>query len=196
MKKTRAKRKTTTRSETISIRLSQRLRYLARVAAQSQHRPISSFIEWSVEQALALEKIGSDGRTIKDYANFLWDVNEPDRFIKLAINFEELLNDEEQVIWKLIKENLFFWFLKTETSEADLRIPESDHPRAYLPRDGLFENGIPDLKKIREYWPMLQDIARGQKPARDLPTPDAARACAQAQSVPAPKVEKRTPRKD
>ena len=193
MKKSRAKRETTLRSETISVRLDPKLRYLAKVAAQKQRRPISSFVEWAVEKSLAFVEIGPDGKTIADHANFLWDVDEPDRLTKLAFNFEELLNHEEQLVWKLIKDNRFFWLFGKDTSATRMKIPEAP---GFLSAIGLPERGLPDSKKIREYWPLLLAVARGQEPPSALPKPDAPPSSAQTPSAPAPKAEKRQPRKD
>lgn len=188
MKKSRAKRETTLRSETISVRLDPKLRYLAKVAAQKQRRPISSFVEWAVEKSLAFVEIGPDGKTIADHANFLWDVDEPDRLIKLAFHFEELLNHEEQLVWKLIKDNDFFWLYGKDTSATSVKIPETS---------GLLRGkGLPNVIRIREYWPLLLAVARGQEPPSALPTPDAPPSNAQTPSAPAPKAEKRQPRKD
>ena len=42
--------------------------------------------------------------TLKDVANALWDVDETDRFVKLALHYPDLLGHEEQRLWKLIRE--------------------------------------------------------------------------------------------
>lgn len=193
MNKSRAKRDTTLRSETISVRLDPKLRYLAKVAAQKQRRPISSFVEWAVEKSLAFVEIGPDGKTIADHANYLWDVDEADRLTKLAFNFEELLNHEEQLVWKLIKDNDFFWLFGKDISATSMKLPKAP---GMLNAIGWPERGLPDRKKIREYWPLLLAVARGQKPLSALPSPDTPPNVALAPSTPAPNPEKRPPRKD
>jgi len=87
------------RSEIVTVRLDPKLRYLAELAARKQRRTLSSFIEWAIEQSLAEVKL-TERSTIADEAPALWDVDECDRFIKLALHDEGLLNYREQVLWK------------------------------------------------------------------------------------------------
>ncbi|WP_133250825.1 hypothetical protein [Janthinobacterium sp. 78] len=94
------------RSETVTVRLDPRLRYLAEVAARAQRRTLSSFIEWSIEMALNTQVLNVDGaRTVADEAENLWDVNALDRFAKLARRHPHLLTHEEQVRWKEFEES-------------------------------------------------------------------------------------------
>jgi len=95
------------RSETVTVRLDPKLRYLATLAARKQRRTLSSFIEWAVEEALKRVQIveAPDPKTVIDEGENLWDVDEPDRFVKLAQHFPELLTFEEQSLWKSIRED-------------------------------------------------------------------------------------------
>ncbi|MBK7898409.1 MAG: hypothetical protein IPJ99_03395 [Betaproteobacteria bacterium] len=98
------------RSETVTVRLDPKLRYLAELAARKQRRTVSSFIEWAVEESLShvnLREESGDSRddyqraiSIAGMADGLWDIDEADRLAKLALQFPELLNHEEQVLWK------------------------------------------------------------------------------------------------
>ena len=103
------------RSETVTVRLDPKLRYLAELAALKQRRTVSSFIEWAIEDTLSREYIqesayGRDqGTTFSDAASNLWDVDDADRFAKLALSYPDLLTHEEQKRWKLIRENGFLW---------------------------------------------------------------------------------------
>ena len=159
MKKTRAKRDTTLRTETLSIRLSPRLRYLARIAAQKQLRPISSFIEWAVEHALASVVIGKAGETLADHSTHLWDVDERDRFVSLAMSFPELLNDVEQIVWKMLKiHRARYW-----------RFPSGDKNQLILEiGNDLRTHGWINMEALREDWPLLLAIARGEQPESAL----------------------------
>jgi len=47
--------------------------------------------------------------TLADEAVSLWDVDEADRFAKLAFRYPDLLTHEEQVRWKLVRENGALW---------------------------------------------------------------------------------------
>lgn len=105
------------RSETVTVRLDPKLRYLAELAARLHRRTLSSYIEWSIKESLDSEAVRpagytaeqADGITIGSEAETLWDVDDADRFAKLAMRYPHLLTHEEQVRWKLIRENGFLW---------------------------------------------------------------------------------------
>ncbi len=105
------------RSEVVTIRLDPKLRYLAELASRKQRRTLSSFIEWAIEESLKTEIIHNnayDSVTFFDVAGSLWDVDEADRFIILATTYYYLLNHEEQVLWKHVREYVAYdSFLKT-----------------------------------------------------------------------------------
>jgi len=105
-----------TRSETVTVRLDPKLRYLAELAALKHRRTLSSFIEWAIEDSLQRVKLregtgynNDTGTTISDDAESLWDVDDADRFARLALKYPELLTHEEQKRWKLIRENGYLW---------------------------------------------------------------------------------------
>jgi hypothetical protein len=127
-----------TRSEIVTVRLDPKTRYLAELAARVQRRTLSSFVEWAIAQAVEAQPV--NGRTLGQVADDLWDTDEADRFVMLAMNHPTLLNHDEQVLWKVIRECSELWT----------------------------ERGRPMLKEIREKWPMLQEVARGERPAADL----------------------------
>ena len=95
------------KSEVVTVRLDPQLKYLAELAARRQRRPLSSYIEWAVEELLSRVYLAYDpstsSDTLKDVANALWDVDETDRFVKLALHYPDLLGHEEQRLWKLIR---------------------------------------------------------------------------------------------
>lgn len=99
------------RSETVTVRLDPKLRYLAELAARLHRRTLSSYIEWSIESSLGNNVLAGDhnGPSIKDESEYLWDVDDADRFAKLALRYPHLLTHEEQVRWKLIRENGYLW---------------------------------------------------------------------------------------
>lgn len=106
------------RSETVTVRLDPKLRYLAELASRKQRRTLSSYIEWAIEESLryvSLDPQGESESTVAIKAVDLWDVDEADRFIKLAIIYPELLTHEEQLLWKVVKEEEIFW----ETNSRD-----------------------------------------------------------------------------
>lgn len=125
------------RSETASVRLDPRLRYLAELAARKQRRTLSSFIEWAIEDSLGRFPISESSdfngnyhqKCFNDAATDLWDVEDADRFAKLALGYPDLLTYHEQIVWKLIRENGFLWKGKHApewtwtVSEASLIVP-------------------------------------------------------------------------
>jgi len=95
------------RTQTVTLRLDPKLRYLTDLGARSQRRTTSGFIEWAIE--IALKEVGvysdssSDAVSLSDIKDYLWDVEEADRFLKLAIAFPSLLNHHEQLVWKIVE---------------------------------------------------------------------------------------------
>src|ERR1700722_17561165 len=106
-----------TKSETISVRLDPKLRYLVELAARRQRRTISSFVAWAVEDSLSRVLIteevdprgNSVGKSIGEVAMALWDPEGPERLVRLALQYPELLNYHEQILWRLIRENRYLW---------------------------------------------------------------------------------------
>jgi hypothetical protein len=138
-----------TRSETVTVRLDPKLRYLAELAARKHRRTLSSFIEWALEQQTNEVNLVRDDdlnvRTILSASDELWDVDEPDRFAKLAMNYPELLTHQEQVLWKLIRDITSLW-LGCDRSKL-----ESLH-----------------LRRLREHWDKLKGVASGELPDSSL----------------------------
>lgn len=100
------------RSEVTTIRLDQKLRYLAELAARKHRRTLSSYIEWAVENSLRDVKLyegtgynNDDPVTLEQEAAALWDVDEAERFIRLAIAYPELLTHDEQERWKMLMDS-------------------------------------------------------------------------------------------
>tara|TARA_R110000787_G_scaffold8607_27_gene29358 strand:- start:8808 stop:9344 length:537 start_codon:yes stop_codon:yes gene_type:complete len=151
------------RSETVTVRLDPRLRYLAELAALKHRRSLSSFIEWAIEDALGRIILGDGASSNADSAPSvleesatLWDVDEPDRFAKLAFNYPELLTHEEQKRWKLIRENGGLWRGTFETQQ----------PHSWIWQ--VSEQNL-DVEKLRRYWPAFCAVAKGEEPASALP---------------------------
>ena len=99
------------RSQVATLRLDPKLRYLLELAARKQRRTMSSYLEWAAEQSLDRIRLTdfSGSPSIADETEQLWDVDEAERFVKLASRHPELLNHHEQMLWKLIRENQYVW---------------------------------------------------------------------------------------
>lgn len=147
------------RSEVVTVRLDPKLRYLAELAARKQRRTLSSFIEWAIEDTLARFplKEGPDWMTsVLSESENLWDVDEADRFAKLALKFPELLSHEEQITWKLVRECGYLWRGKYvgPKKEWTWQVTESSL----------------NFERLREHWDTFKRVANGQGGTDTLPT--------------------------
>lgn len=154
------------RSETVTVRLDPKLNYLCELAARAQRRTKSSFIEWAVAEAMksvSLPEVQtSDGgfenprpATIDEMAMQLWHVDEPDRVTALALMAPSLLTHEEQLIWRLIRENGYVWRGHyNKTGEWTWQIHEP----------GLIRN------RVRDHWDTFKAVALGDEPRDQLPS--------------------------
>ncbi len=147
------------RSETVSVRLDPKLRYLAELAARKQRRTLSSFVEWAIECSLAQVNIeeGPNWRTtIKEAASNLWDVDDAERFVRLAYKYPDMLTHTEQVLWKLVRENGYLWrgryggplneWMWDTNNEGDLI-------KEHLRKTWHIFNGVANGQMAEEYLP-------------------------------------------
>ena len=137
-----------TRSETVTVRLDPRLRYLAELGALKQRRTLSSFIEWAIENGLSQVSLSAPGPneaiTVADEAVRLWDVDAPDRFVKLALHYPDLLTHEEQKRWKLVRETGSLWLGGVIGKNPD---PEK----------------LVNMAALRQAWAEVCAVARGDE---------------------------------
>jgi hypothetical protein len=151
------------KSEVVTIRLDPKLKYIAELAARKQRRTLSSYIEWAVEQSLSnlqASEYTPPGypipRSFADVAATAWDVDEADRFVKLAQNFPELLTHDEQRVWKLICECGGFWRGWFEGPKWRWHCIEGGGAGVLFP-------------EVRKHWRTLHQVARGEEPVSALP---------------------------
>jgi len=147
------------RSETVTVRLDPQLRYLIELAARRQRRTVSSFIEWALEDSLSSVVIGESYEqpvTLAEQKHNLWDTDEADRFIKLAMNYPEMLNHHEQILWKLIRENGYLWKGNYQT-----KLP-------YEWKWDVCEKSLL-LDKLRSHWKIFNYVASGKEDKNTLP---------------------------
>jgi predicted transcriptional regulator len=149
------------KSEVVTVRLDPKLKYLAELAARKHRRPLSSYIEWAVEQSLSRvwleESFNGEGTSVADAerTQHLWDLDEPDRVVRLALNYPDLLTHEEQLVWRLVRENGAVW--KGRYSGA--------------PKEWTWEvkEGSMIWDRLREHWPVFRAVASGSQSAAGLP---------------------------
>lgn len=162
-----------TRSETVTVRFDPKLRHLAELAARKHRRTLSSYIEWAVEESLSRVQLRDENTdafepavNLGAVADSLWDVDEADRLAKLALQFPELLTHEEQILWKLVRENGYFWLGRYDKPSGDwtwrVQLDSLIYPR------------------LREHWATLNAIAKGEMDKSSLP------AWAKSKPKPAP----------
>ena len=146
------------RSETITIRLDPKLRYFTELGARVHRRNLSNFIEWSIEQSLRrvylVDHDNVNRVSLAEKYEALWDVYEPDRLIKLALNCPELLTHDEQIVWRLIRENERF---KRKSSDAGENWWKSEEGFNY--------------KQLRENWETLKAVAQDREDRSKLEVP-------------------------
>jgi hypothetical protein len=150
------------RSEVVTVRLDPRLKYLAEIAGRKQRRTLSGYIEWAVEQSLQRVLLRETDNSRDDVSVAaaesmfnLWDVEEADRVVRLAIEFPELLTYEEQLIWKLVRDCGYLW------------------KGGYSASDGKWEWTVSLSKliwdRLREHWPTFKKVADGEFSKERLP---------------------------
>lgn len=149
-KKKRANKKIF-RSATVGFRLDPKLRFAAELAARKQRRSLSSFVEWAVEETIkkvVLDEGNPVGyKTAHDSMNVAWDVDEADRFAKMAMNYPNLLSHDEEVLWKHIIEYFDFWKVSWDKgSAASFR----KNPQKF------------DLKFLRQGFDNFKKFAKGE----------------------------------
>lgn len=150
------------RSETVTVRLDPKLNYLCDLAGRAQRRTKSSFIEWAIAESLGFvilpEVAGfdaSDEVSLKQKASELWQVDEADRLAALALIAPALLTHEEQLIWRLVRENGFLWRGHyNKQNEWTWQVSEVS-----LVRD-----------RLRDRWETFKAVALGELPKEKLPT--------------------------
>lgn len=152
------------KSEIVTIRLEPKLRYLAEIAARKHRRSLSSYVEWAIDQSLQsilLEERDpgdsfSRSISIADVAAHLWDVDEPDRFVKLALRYPDLLTHDEQVIWKLVRENGSIW--------------KGHHHRTTGEWTWVPSEESLSRERLRESWDKFRAVAEGKADKSTLPS--------------------------
>jgi hypothetical protein len=151
------------RSEIVTVRLDPKLKYLAELAARKQRRPLSSYIEWAVERSLAevilREEWNEEKVAVRDAERIynLWDLDEPDRVIRLALYFPDLLTHDEQLVWKLVRENGHVWKGRFSGSPPELVWNWEVKPESMV------------WDRLRQYWPIFKDVAEGIQSPSALP---------------------------
>jgi hypothetical protein len=154
------------RSETVTVRLDPKLNYLCELGARAQRRTKSSFIEWAVADSLrsvTLPEVTEYGESfgevrsvnLQEKASLLWHVDEADRIAALALTAPALMTHDEQLIWRLVRENGFLWRGRYNSRDE-------------WSWDANEDNLIRD--RLREHWDTFKSVAAGEKDGASLPS--------------------------
>tara|TARA_R110002073_G_scaffold233374_2_gene394595 strand:+ start:649 stop:1149 length:501 start_codon:yes stop_codon:yes gene_type:complete len=142
------------RTEVFAMRLDPKLKYLAEIAARKQRRSLANFIEWTIENALEAVLLNNSGISVSSESTRLWALSEADRLIKLATYYPDLMTYDEQLIWRVIQEHIFY--------EKDLKVQCK-----FIYQDGTEEGAI-DNNLVRDCWPEIKAYALGTGTKEDL----------------------------
>lgn len=100
----RASRGTHTRTDSVTVRISPRLKYGLELLARKQHRSVSAVVEAALTQALATERASAGSETsLADVVDSTWSALEAQRVLRLATDFPNLLSFEEEQTVELIR---------------------------------------------------------------------------------------------
>lgn len=146
------------RTDTVSIRLDPRLNYLCELAARSQRRTKSSFIEATIAEKIDAMHLrnwtdASEDISIGDRASYLWHVRESQRLCSLALVAPHLLTFEEQEIWEVVRETSYFWRGNWQGDSWTWKCNE----------------GALIRERVDEYWVKIQQVAAGEADKDALP---------------------------
>lgn len=149
----RKQRRDIVRSEVFGLRLDPRLKYIADIAARKQRRSIANYIEFALENALRQTPMdpANPNRNAYDEGLALWDIDEVERFIRLAEHHPDLLSYEEQLLWKEMCTNVHLISLRKPGKKPEyeaLRVDPARYPRVIKHR-------------VRRCWAQLKEFSEG-----------------------------------
>ena len=149
------------RTQTVTVRLDPKLKFGAELAARKQRRTLSSFIEWSLHQAIEAIQFGvSDSEKGIKFVDFIWDTSEAYRFAKLAFNYPGLMTYDEEVIWGFIRTYGFLW-----RGNFSPNVENSELVWSWECKD---ENLM--YNRLEKFWEEIKLTAMGQPIEGKLPT--------------------------
>ena len=104
------------RTNTLSVRLHPRTRYALELLARQRRATVTSVLEAAIDRLVAdpAEGLFEDDKQGKRQSvlEHVWDTDEADRLVKLAMNYPNLLTYDEERAWKAIREEPSFWLGK------------------------------------------------------------------------------------
>ena len=143
------------RSLVISVRMNQKLHFIASRVAEKRHMALSSYIEEVLERAIDNEVVAvqydtaKQQRTTVKARTFLakvWSADPLTRYVRIWADFPEMLNSYENDLAELIDRSPGLW--------------KNDKKRA----QDL------DIDLLRKHWDVLNAVAREELNEESLPT--------------------------
>ena len=172
----------------ITIRVTPRTKFVIDLLTRTQNRSVTAFFEDLVEQAeqrefgyddAGIAADGTSGIIRKSLIDVLWDVDDLCRLVNLASIAPRFMNYEEQVLWRVIRDEPRLW-VETQR-EFPMRVPEGEteqeerdrlmqrlasrpSPFRYKLVDDRIFQGVNteywlDLLLTRKAWPDIQRAA-------------------------------------
>ena len=92
--------------------------------------------------------------SLMDEADRLWEPEEADRFVRLALLYKELLNYDETILWSIIRECTAVWHL---------HVRDKEHWTLYPSLDTI------NYQVLRKYWERFKQVAAGKADTSSLP---------------------------
>lgn len=148
------------RTDSLTIRLDPKLRFLVELAARRQRRSLTSFIEWAVEKALAEVTVRQEGdwkTSLLDVAPKVWAIEPSQRLLNIAQELPDLLSYDEELIWNAIR---------TVTAVESWK----DAAGKYQARTAsfMYSAGTPNCDVVRKCWNALTGYAASQVSEEEL----------------------------
>lgn len=105
------------RTESLTVRIDPRVKYLANVVASAKRLSLTSLLERALEEAINRAEIWEGGTATKMsvVVDEIWAEHEADRFVLLADRLpfvpfaESMTAEEKEVLWEMIQSRQEFW---------------------------------------------------------------------------------------
>lgn len=129
------KKKSDRSTVVVTFRFDQRLHFGLELLARKQHRSLNSVVEWAIARLIddpneGLAQASPDGRgRATKILDEVWDQEEPDRIVNLALRYPPLLGPNWERVWKGVREDKSLWI----------------------------DAQTPNIKKIRTQWNSLRE---------------------------------------
>jgi hypothetical protein len=141
------------KGESLTVRLHPRLKYGLELLARKQHRTLTTVVEWALTKALEDEREGlikhTQGGEDINILHQVWDPEESDRFVNLAMCCPELLSYEEELVWKVITSHI------VDVGEFGCE----EGVKYFFEYEGY---NVPRYSVIRENWEKIHQAAAGE----------------------------------